>query len=155
MGADLQKENNQDANENYSPNLHYHLSLSQKMAKIGSWELDLSVQDPDASQYWSEETFRILGYEPGTITPSYNTFLNSVHPDDRPSVRAAAELSIKEGREYDLEQRHILPDGSVITTRSIAQVIRDKKSGAPLKLCGAMKDITEKKRIGQRIGTGQ
>ena len=145
MKAKLQNENNKDSSANYVPNLPYHLELCQKMAKIGSWELDLSVEDPNAPQYWSDETYRILGYEPGAIMPCYSTFLHSIHPDDRAAVTTAAELSIKAGREYDLEQRHILPDGRVITTRSIAQVIFDSDTGVPLKLCGAMKDITEKK----------
>ncbi|SFH19911.1 PAS domain-containing sensor histidine kinase [Pedobacter insulae] len=133
------------------PNYRYHLALSQKMAKIGSWELDLSVDDPDAPQYWSEETFRILGYEPGEIVPSFTAFINSVHPDDREVVMAAAQISIKEGREYDLEQRHILPNGHIIVTRSIAEVVRDINTGLPLKLCGAMKDITENKEASEAL----
>ncbi|MBK1442688.1 PAS domain-containing protein [Parapedobacter sp. ISTM3] len=139
-----------DGNE-HIPDYRFHLEMSQKMAKIGSWELDLSVGNPDAPQYWSDETYRILGYEPGEITPSFNTFINSVHPDDRPMVMAAAQRSIKEGADYDLEQRHILPDGRIITTRSIAQVIRENKTGTPLKLCGAMKDITEQKETNSAL----
>lgn len=125
--------------------LKYHLDLSQQLGQIGSWEMDITVDQADAPQYWSDETFRILGYTPGQIIPSYSAFLNSVHPDDRAAVISAAEISIRQGIKYDREQRHLLPDGRIIVTRSVGQVIRDPTTGASIKLCGAIKDITETK----------
>lgn len=151
MQRTAHNQSSKDDNNESVPDYRYHLEVSQRMARIGSWELDLTVDNPDAPQYWSEETFRILGYQPGEITPSFNTFINSVHPNDREVVKAAAQLSIKEGTEYDLEQRHILPSGRVITTRIIAEVIREKNTGVPLKLCGAIEDITERKEANQAL----
>ncbi|WP_285008288.1 PAS domain-containing sensor histidine kinase [Pedobacter faecalis] len=130
-------------NLNARPDFKHHLEITQRLGQIGSWELDLNNSDPEAPQYWSDETYRILGYEPGEAKPCYRTFMNSIHPDDYDNVLEASALSIKEGREYDMEQRHITPDGRIVVTRSVAQVIRDQKTGQPLKLCGAMKDITE------------
>lgn len=131
--------------------LKYHLELSQRMANIGSWEMDLTVDDQDAPQYWSDETFRILGYVPGEIVPTYSAFLNSVHPDDRKEVIAAAEESIRHAKKYDLEQRHLLPDGRTIVTQSVGEVIFDPKTGLPIKLCGAIKDVTESKQAQEAL----
>ena len=55
---------------------------AQALARIGSWEWDI----PANVVWWSDELFRIYGLEPGAVVPSYEGFLNYVHPDDRAAV---------------------------------------------------------------------
>ncbi|MBL0313685.1 MAG: PAS domain-containing protein [Holophagaceae bacterium] len=63
----------------------FQLGEAQRIAHIGSWELDLR----DLSSKWSEETFRIFGYDPISFTPTKAAFYGVVHPEDLERVRAA------------------------------------------------------------------
>ena len=58
------------------------LSQAQHIAHIGNWEVDFISKQ----SFWSDETFRIFGYEPGEITPTQEFFLKHVHPDDLEKV---------------------------------------------------------------------
>ncbi|WP_392535580.1 PAS domain-containing protein [Nostoc sp. C117] len=56
-----------------------NLESAQRIANLGSWEMDLHTQQ----LIWSEEVFRIFGRNPESGTPSYNEMLHCIHPDDR------------------------------------------------------------------------
>src|SRR3954447_25099199 len=58
------------------------LAEAQQLARIGSWEWDVA----ENRVTWTDELFRIYGYEPQAFEPSYETFLSHVHSDDRDSV---------------------------------------------------------------------
>ena len=58
------------------------LAEAQKMAHIGNWDWDIATD----KAYWSDEMYRIFGRNPQELAPSYNEFLNYVHPDDRDYV---------------------------------------------------------------------
>ncbi len=51
---------------------------AERLARFGSWEVDLITE----VHRWSDENYRILGYEVGEVTPSFDNFLNRVHPED-------------------------------------------------------------------------
>src|SRR5262249_19315847 len=59
------------------------LAESQATAHVGSWEATLGDDGMILALRWSEETYRIFGYEPGTVKVDLGLFLSSVHPDDR------------------------------------------------------------------------
>ena len=78
------------------------LTLSQAIAHVGSWELDMV----SGKIRWSAETFRIFGLEPQEIAPTYDEFLALVHPDDRASVDATYKASLPVGSAgYEMEHR--------------------------------------------------
>src|SRR5262249_39411175 len=90
------------------------LAAAQRVAKLGSWELDLAnLADLSSNPLrWSDETFRIFGYEPGQIEVSNESFFRAVHPDDREKIREAVWRAIETGVAYNIEHRVIRPDGS-------------------------------------------
>jgi len=63
--------------------------------------------------FWSDETCRILGYDPA-IAPSIEAVIQRVHPDDLAVVEGVIERAAKEKREFDFEHRLVMPDGSVV-----------------------------------------
>lgn len=61
------------------------LELAQSIAKIGSWDYTAS----DGVLRWSDELFRVLGYEPQSFEPTSTTLFEKLHPEDLPTVEAA------------------------------------------------------------------
>lgn len=114
-----------------------YLAEAQRLSRTGSfgWNLDTG------EIFWSEETFRIFGYEPGG-KPTLELARARVHPDDvenlfdRVNERAARE---KQG--FDVEHRLLMPDGSVKHLHVVAHAIHNGHE----QLVGAISDITARK----------
>lgn len=121
------------------------LNEAQAVARLGSWELDL-VKD---KLWWSDENFRIFGAEPGTCN-TYETFLGTVHPDDRDFVNQAYTDSVKNRTRYDIEHRLLMPDGSVKWVHERCKTYY-ADDGTPLRSAGTTLDITERKRAEGRV----
>lgn len=113
---------------------------SQYFARIGTWDWDVDTN----RLYWSEAIYAMFGHQVGAVAPSYELFCQSVHPDDRERVRAGEQRCIETGENHDEEYRVIWPDGSLHWLRETGNVIKDA-SGAPVKMMGVVRDITEEK----------
>jgi PAS domain S-box-containing protein len=122
------------------------LAAAQRIAKLGSWELDLADLDNLGSNRlrWSDETFRIFGYEPNQIEVSNEGFFRAVHPDDRAKIREAVGRAIKTGVAYSIEHRIIRPDGSEIVVHERSDIVSDPE-GRPVKMVGTIQDVTEQR----------
>ncbi len=129
-----------------------HLESSQRIAHVGSWEFTLSDFNDlsNSMRYWSDETYRILGFEPGSIKASNDAFLNRVHPDDLPLLKEALRRSIEDGEIYDLVHRIVLQDGTEKIIHERADIIVDA-SNKKIKFIGTMRDITEKRKANQKL----
>ena len=86
------------------------LNETQRIARLGSWEIDL-IKD---KIYWSKETYNLFGIIPSDVPPKKEDFLKIVHPADRLLLRQALGRIIDDGIENSVEIRNILPDGSQI-----------------------------------------
>lgn len=119
-----------------------HLKNTQKIAHLGSWELDL-VNDRLS---WSDETYRIFGLQPQEFKATYEAFLQTVHPEDRHLVDSAYSSSIREGLDaYEIEHRVVKRgSGEIRIVREKCEHIRDE-SGRVIKSSGMVHDITELK----------
>ncbi len=119
---------------------------AQRIAHLGSWEMDIATSE----SVWSDEFFRICGYEPGSIKPTAEIGFEIIHPDDRERAAAHVGHAIETGEPYDIEKRIVRPDGTVRWVHSIGEVIYDDQ-GEPLKLIGSFHDITEQKRVAEAL----
>ncbi|SFC18176.1 PAS domain S-box-containing protein [Halobiforma haloterrestris] len=102
------------------------LEQAQRIAGVGGWELD--VREDEHEVTWTEETARIHGLQPGTVTDlerGFEGLLDYYHPDDRPKLEAAIERAIEDGEPYDLELRLIRADGEQRWVRTIGEPIAD------------------------------
>lgn len=115
---------------------------AQKIAHLGIWD-----QNPITGElWWSDETFRILGLLPQSTSPSFEKFLQIVHPDDRVNIVEQTEMAIKsDSYPYNVEYRVLLTDKSERILHEEALIERDK-TGKPIKITGIIQDITERKR---------
>jgi PAS domain S-box-containing protein len=125
------------------------LAEAQHIAKIGSWEWD--VRNDVVS--WSDEQYRIYGFEPGTdFVPNYQGFLDRMHPDDRDDVAAAITKALEETDQFVFDARIFRKDGSVAWVRGRGRVARDETTGAVVRMGGTSQDITETKDAEQALG---
>jgi len=115
---------------------------AQKIAHLGIWD-----QDPISDElWWSDETYKILGLEPKSITPSFDRFLQMVHPDDRKLIVKGTDLALQsDDHPYKIDYRIIRPDNSERIVHEEALIEQDKK-GTPIKITGIIQDITDRKQ---------
>ncbi|MFV2081392.1 MAG: response regulator [bacterium] len=117
------------------------LARAQEIAHLGSWDWNIEKDDLK----WSEEVYRIFGLEPKDFDPSYETFLEFVHPDDREFVTDAIERALADPDEnYSLEHRVVRPDGSIRIVHELGEAQFDD-DGKLVHMTGTVQDITERK----------
>jgi PAS domain S-box-containing protein len=123
------------------------LLASQRIAHIGSWELYLEqVDNVDPNTLmWSDETYRILGFEPGEVEVTNELFFQMVHPDDRILIEAAIKKALDMHTIYSVEHRITRDDGKECIVHERGEVVYDITTGKPIKILGSMQDITERR----------
>lgn len=119
---------------------------SQYFARIGTWDWDIDTN----RLYWSEAIYAMFGHAVGAVTPSYELFCASVHPDDRERVRAGELRCIESGENHDEEYRVVWADGSVRWLRETGNVVKNSQ-GVAVKMMGVVRDITEEKTWAQQL----
>lgn len=123
------------------------MSEAERIAHIGSWEMDLSNKQ-DLSKnylYWSDEVFRIFGYDAGEFEVNSNVFFKAIYHEDITLVKDALEKAMHESSHYKLDHRIIHPNGCIRWVRANAHFLIDKSTGKGLKMIGTVMDITESK----------
>lgn len=120
------------------------LLTAQAIAHLGSWKWDIRT----GVLQWSGEQFHIFGYEPHAITPTYDTFVNALYPEDQERVLAAINATLNLNRPYDVECRIRRPTGEFRELHCRGEVTRDE-TGRPSYMVGTVLDITERKRFEQ------
>ena len=120
------------------------LAQAQKLSLTGSfgWTVD---EDP---HFWSDETFRIFGYDPG-IPITVRLALQRVHPQDLDFVRQVIART-SEARDIDVEYRLMMPDGTVKHVHVVAQASQDQHGR--IEYIGAIQDVTQQRRSEEALG---
>lgn len=113
------------------------LAMSQQLAHIGSWELDLETK----SLNWSDELYHIYGQAAEDIR--FERMFLLTHPADREFVMNTIMDAINKPSSFDFRRRIIRSDGAVRTLHSLGEVIYNE-SGNPVKMIGADQDITDR-----------
>jgi PAS domain S-box-containing protein len=119
---------------------------TQGVAHLGTWEWD--VHEPTA--VWSDELYRIYGLTRETYTPSYEAYLQMVHPDDRQRVIDATNRVFHEHVPYSHDERIFRPDGSMRYLHTWAHPVLDG-SGTLVRLVGVCQDITDQKSAEEQV----
>ncbi|MGI0483864.1 PAS domain S-box protein [Pantanalinema rosaneae CENA516] len=114
---------------------------AQRVAHVGSWELDVLT----AKIIWSEESFHLFGFDPAQPEPTYEEHLQRIHPDDRALVQAAVDQIATTGQPFAVDFRIVHPDGSVKYVEGRGEAIHDHQ-GQTVRLLGTLLDITRRKQ---------
>jgi PAS domain S-box-containing protein len=117
------------------------LAEAQAITHIGSWTWDFG-QRPVT---WSDELYRIFGYEPGTVAVSYELFLASVHPDDRALVGETIAAAVEGRQPFQVEHRIVLPNGRERLVVGQGHVVAD--ADGTERMVGTVQDVTEQRQL--------
>jgi PAS domain S-box-containing protein len=116
------------------------LAEAQKLAGLGCWEWE-----PASGRVtWSDEMYSIYGVERASFRPSFETYLERIHPQDRARAAATVALALMDSRAFSMDERIVRPDGEVRQLRSHGEVVRDE-TARPIKMVGACMDVTEQR----------
>ena len=118
------------------------LAHAQRIASLGNWEWDIAT----GKLWWSDEHYRIFGLDPEQGEPTYETFLESVHPDDRKGMEYVVARTLADPSSTKTDFRIVRPDGIERICQGQAEAVFDE-SGQPHRVVGTVQDITERKQI--------
>jgi PAS domain S-box-containing protein len=120
-----------------------YLANAQRLTRTGSWAWNVATGQ---SVYWSQENYRLHGFDPEGGIPSDEVFYQRIHPEDRDRVRRETILErLDEGAHFDVDFRIVLPGGAIKYVRSTGHPVRNI-SGDLLEYVGTSIDVTERKR---------
>ncbi len=117
-----------------------YLAEAQRLSHTGSWAFN--TREP---VYWSEENFRIWGFNPQQGLPKRETVLQRIHPEDRDRVIEHVQKAVRERGDYDVEFRIVLPGGTVKHIHGLGHPVFSA-SGELIEVVGTQLDVTERKR---------
>jgi PAS domain S-box-containing protein len=116
-----------------------YLTEAQRLSLTGSFGWKVS----SGELFWSEETFRIFGYD-RTTKPSLELIMQRTHPTDIARVRQLIDRASRDGRDWDLEHQLLMPDGSIKSVHVVARAVRDELGS--VEFVGAIMDVSAAKR---------
>ncbi len=125
-----------------------YLAEAQRLSHTGSWAWNLR----EGTLFWSEEIYRIYGFNSQETGPTWEQFLERVHPDDRAQIeqRATIETTRKEWIDSHGDFRIVLPDGTIKHLHSVAHPARDA-SGEITEIIGTVMDVTQHQLLTQEL----
>ncbi|HTV80547.1 MAG TPA: EAL domain-containing protein [Steroidobacteraceae bacterium] len=116
---------------------------TQRLAKIGNWEWDLIT----GKSWWSDELYRILEEDPAHYPPSFESFLERVHPSEREYLNQRRTHIIPGPEMYrPVETRLVLKSGREKIALLMVEA-RLNEEGQPTAVVGALHDITERRQL--------
>ncbi len=114
------------------------LEMAQRIGRVGVWDWNPGTGE----LLWTDEVFRILGYSVNEVTPSYELFLERIHPEDRERLKKAVADSLEGEASYNVDCRIIMKDGEVRYASAQGEM-QFGGDGNPLRMLGTFQDMTK------------
>jgi PAS domain S-box-containing protein len=121
------------------------LKLVLEVAKLGSWQLDLTT----GALVLSDQCKANLGLS-SDADCSYQTWVELIHPDDAARVQTVMQQAIAAQTDYQIDYRTIGSDGSIRWVMVFGHPTC-ADDGTPLHLDGVTLDMTERKQTEARL----
>ncbi|HWY58058.1 MAG TPA: sigma 54-interacting transcriptional regulator [Terriglobales bacterium] len=123
-----------------------YLAEAQRLSHTGSW-----AWSPDTDvRYWSEECYRVLGFDPRDGLPRMEEFIQRIHPDDQPAFRESAKRARHSKLDEEVDYRIVHPGGAVRDIHSIGHPVFSP-CGDLIEYTGTVIDVTERKRAEEEL----
>lgn len=137
----LQRHKAQQKLEQYAKNLSVserRYIEAQEMAHFGNWEMDIVTNE----MRWTDEVYRIFGFEPQSINPVFSDYLNFIHPEERDVFEDTFNEVIKDGQLRKIDYRVIVSGRKIKHVSTQIKVFFDEVDDKTI-LVGAIQDITD------------
>ena len=118
------------------------LTQAQRLSHTGNWVYNATTM---LYLYWSDESYRIWGFDPLQGLPSRENMWQRIHPDDRDRVREEVQEALRQKRDFAAEFRIVLPDGTVKYLEATTHH-EFSSLGALVEAVSTHVDVTERKR---------
>jgi PAS domain S-box-containing protein len=125
------------------------LAEGQRISRTGTWSWTVA----SGKVTWSEEHYRIFGFDPEKTEASFQLFMETVHPEDRSFIEQKLNEAIRARSGFDLEFRLALADGSIKHVQGVGRAVLGP-SGEVDSYIGTTVDISERKR-GEALFAGE
>jgi PAS domain S-box-containing protein len=123
-----------------------YLAEAQRLSHTGSW-----AWSPDTDvRHWSEECYRVLGFDPRDSLPRMEEFIQRIHPDDQPAFRESAKRAKHNKLDEEVDYRIVHPGGAVRDIHSIGHPVFGPR-GDLIEYTGTVIDVTERKRAEEEL----
>jgi PAS domain S-box-containing protein len=119
-----------------------YLAEAQRLSHTGSWAWTPATGE---IRYWSEECFRVLGFDPEGAPPRFETFFQRVHLDDQARITELLERATRDRTEFTLDYRIVHPGGRIRNIHVVGHPVFST-SGDLAEFVGTVIDVTERKR---------
>jgi len=127
-----------------------YLAEAQRLSQTGSWAWTPETPESGEISYWSEECFRVLGFDPQGPLPRFETLLQRIHPDDQTPTTQKFEKAIRDRADFELEHRVVHPNGEIRDIHVVGRAVLGR-SGELAEFVGTVIDITERKRAEEEL----
>ena len=119
-----------------------YLAEAQRLSHTGSWA---SIPATGEIKYFSEECYRVTGFDPRDGQPRYEAFFQRVHPDDQAKLSEAVERAGREDTEFELDCRIVHPGGEIRDIHVVGHPV-PSPTGDFVEFIGTVMDVTERKQ---------
>lgn len=119
------------------------LRLALEVARLAMWDWDIMTN----KIIWSEEHFRMEGYEVGEVEPSFETWTARIHPEDLAAALAVLNAARVSAEPFRHEFRFLHPNGRVVWSSALGRFFYDEH-GEANRMVGVMHDVTSR-RVGE------
>jgi PAS domain S-box-containing protein len=121
-----------------------YLTEAQRLSQTGSFAWKVSTKQNS----WSDQIFRIFELDQATM-PTFELILERTHPDDRANLQAVFDRAVKDGRDYEMQYRLLMPNGSVKHVHAMAHSRKDQSGDT--EFVGAIIDVTAAKEAERKL----
>jgi PAS domain S-box-containing protein len=123
-----------------------YLAEAQRLSHTGSW-----AWSPDTDvRHWSEECYRVLGFDPGDGFPQTEELIQRIHPDDQAEFRESTKRAKHKKSDEEVDYRIVHPGGAVRDIHSIGHPVFGPR-GDLIEYTGTVIDVTERKRAEEEL----
>ncbi len=126
------------------------LAAAQRIAQIGSWELDTETGE----LHWSEEMYRLANLPKDETRPEIDALWRLAKEEDRKKLKQATTQALSAGKPYDLSYTIVNDSGQERVFHEIVNSVADQ-TGRIIRLIGTVQDITERRRLEVRVQQSQ
>jgi PAS domain S-box-containing protein len=124
------------------------MDLALRGADLGTWDWNVETGEVSYNERWAE----MLGLAPEQSVGTVDGWEQLVHPDDLPAVEAALTAHLAGRTElYETEHRLLHRDGHWVWVLDKGRVIERGPDGRPRRACGTHLDISERKKMQDRL----